>query len=87
MYRLAKSYQNEKYPFTQFFSNESRRQLSPSFIKAYRQTKTQLGKCSLKYTIETLAFLDHSNPYCAGFYQSPLPHKRRIGIKRILTHR
>ncbi|CAF4791511.1 unnamed protein product [Rotaria sp. Silwood2] len=83
MFRFSKSYRNQKDYFSRLFFNEYQHQLMPYFINAYNHTKTQLRKCSLIYSTETLAFMDGSNPYIAGFYQFPLSHKRRFGPKRI----
>jgi hypothetical protein len=81
MYRLLNSYKNEKDYLSRLIFNEYQHQLMPHLIQAYRNTKTQLGKCSLIYSVETLALIDGSNPYIAGFYQFPLSHKRRLGSK------
>ncbi|CAF0755676.1 unnamed protein product [Rotaria sordida] len=83
MFRLINSYPYKKLYFSNFFLNEYQHQLKPYLINAYKNTKTQLGKCSLIYTIKTLAFIDGTNSYIAGYYQFPLPHTRHLRPKRI----
>ena len=81
MVRLSKLYHYDKDYFSNFFFKEYQHQLKPYIIKAYKNTKTQLGKCSLIYSVDALAFIDGSNSYIAGFYQCPLPHRRHLGSK------
>jgi len=82
MFRLPKTYnKNEQNYFSRLFFKEYQHEIQPYLINAYQNTKTQLGKCSLIYSIETLAFMDGSNPYIAGFYQFPLGHKRCLRTK------
>lgn len=78
MFRIKNSYEYKRNYFKKYFLKEYQCRLMPYLINAYRNTKTQMGKCSIVYSTETLGFIDGTNPYIAGFYQNPWPHKRYL---------
>ena len=79
MHRLVKSYQTQYPPLSRLLLKEYEQQLLRDVIRAASKARTPLGRCSVIDAVQTLALVDGSNPYLAGFYRSPLPHQRKLG--------
>lgn len=77
MHRLVKSYQTQSPSLSQLLVKEYEHQLMRDVRRASNKARTPLGRCSVIYAVQTLALLDSSNPYIAGFYRDPLPHQRK----------
>ena len=75
MYRLVHSYSKHPKSSASIFSKYYRSQLLSDVKQISEKIRTPIGRCSLHYTIQTLALVDGSNGYIAGYHRTHFSSK------------